>query len=65
MMETKPARVLTTDDIDMIAERAARKALDLVMIEVGRSVTKKFFFLAGLVAMGAVTYAAKSGLLGD
>jgi hypothetical protein len=65
MMETKPARVLTTDDIDMIAERAARKALDLVMIEVGRSVTKKFFLLAGLVAMGAVAWAAKSGLLGD
>ena len=64
-METKPTRVLTTDDIDMIAERAARKALDLVMIEVGRSVTKKFFFLAGLVAMGALAWAAKSGLLGD
>tara|TARA_R110000824_G_scaffold23999_4_gene84924 strand:- start:772 stop:966 length:195 start_codon:yes stop_codon:yes gene_type:complete len=64
-METKPARVLTTDDIDMIAERAARKALDLVMIEVGRSVTKKVFLLAGLVALAAVTWAAKSGLLGD
>lgn len=64
-METKPTRVLTTDDIDMIAERAARKALDLVMIEVGRSVTKKFFFLAGVFAMGALAWAAKSGLLGD
>jgi hypothetical protein len=29
-------RVLTTDDIDMIAERAARRALDLVLVEVGR-----------------------------
>ncbi len=59
------SRVLTTDDIDMIAERAARKALDLVMIEVGRSVTKKVFLLAGLLALAVVTWAAKSGLLGD
>ena len=64
-METKPARVLTTDDIDMIAERAARKALDLVMIEVGRSVTKKVFLLTGLVFLSALAWAAKSGFFGD
>jgi hypothetical protein len=34
------------------------------MIEVGRSVTKKFFLLAGLVTLAAITWAAKSGLLG-
>jgi|TARA_B100001013_G_C24583661_1_gene431711 hypothetical protein len=45
------SRVLTTDDIDMIAERAARRALDLVLVEVGRSVVKKCFFLAGVVAI--------------
>ena len=39
------SRVLTTDDIDMIAERAARRALDLVLVEVGRSVVKKTFFI--------------------
>jgi hypothetical protein len=43
------SRVLTTDDIDMIAERAARRALDLVLVEVGRSVVKKLFFTAGVV----------------
>jgi hypothetical protein len=42
-------RVLTTDDIDMIAERAARRALDLVLVEVGRSVVKKVFFIVGVV----------------
>ena len=63
-MDTRSPRVLTTDDIDMIAERAARKALDLVMIEVGRSVTKKVFLLAGLVTLAAISWAAKSGLLG-
>ena len=43
------SRVLTTDDIDMIAERAARRALDLVLQEVGRSVVKKIFFIVGVV----------------
>ena len=43
------SRVLTTDDIDMIAERAARRALDLVLVEVGRSVVKKIFFIVGVV----------------
>jgi hypothetical protein len=42
-------RVLTTADIDMIAERAARRALDLVLVEVGRSVVKKIFFIVGVV----------------
>ena len=43
------SRVLTTADIDMIAERAARRALDLVLVEVGRSVVKKIFFIVGVV----------------
>jgi hypothetical protein len=47
-------RVLTTDDIDMIAERAARKALDLVLVEVGRSVVKKTLFIVGVVFVGAL-----------
>tara|TARA_R110000824_G_scaffold362260_1_gene550197 strand:- start:156 stop:353 length:198 start_codon:yes stop_codon:yes gene_type:complete len=47
-------RVLTTDDIDMIAERAARKALDIVLVEVGRSVVKKTLFIVGVVFVGAL-----------
>jgi|TARA_R110001599_G_scaffold62122_1_gene173083 hypothetical protein len=47
--DNKESRVLTTDDIDMIAERAARRALDLVLVEVGRSVVKKVFFIVGVV----------------
>ena len=47
-------RVLTTDDIDMIAERAARRALDLVLVEVGRSVVKKIFFIVGVVFVFAL-----------
>jgi uncharacterized membrane protein len=47
-------RVLTTDDIDMIAERAARRALDLVLVEVGRSVVKKTLFVVGVVFVFAL-----------
>ena len=47
-------RVLTTDDIDMIAERAARRALDLVLVEVGRSVVKKTLFIIGVVFVFAL-----------
>ena len=47
-------RVLTTDDIDMIAERAARRALDLVLVEVGRSVVKKTLFIVGVVLVFAL-----------
>lgn len=48
------SRVLTTDDIDMIAERAARRALDLVLVEVGRSVVKKTLFIVGVVFVFAL-----------
>ena len=55
MSETdSESRVLTTDDIDMIAERAARRALDLVLVEVGRSVVKKIFFIVGVVFVFAL-----------
>jgi hypothetical protein len=52
--ERTETRVLTTDDIDMIAERAARKALDIVLVEVGRSVVKKTLFIVGVVFVGAL-----------
>jgi hypothetical protein len=52
--DNKESRVLTTDDIDMIAERAARRALDLVLVEVGRSVVKKIFFIVGVVFVFAL-----------
>ena len=54
MFDSEESRVLTTDDIDMIAERAARRALDLVLVEVGRSVVKKIFFIAGVVFIFAL-----------
>ena len=44
---TEP-RVLTTDDIELIAQRAADKALEKVYAEVGKSLVKKFFWAVGL-----------------
>jgi hypothetical protein len=55
MPETdKESRVLTTDDIEKIAELAARRALDLVLVEVGRSVVKKTLFIVGVVFVFAL-----------
>jgi|TARA_R110000824_G_scaffold366979_1_gene556092 hypothetical protein len=48
------SRVLTTDDIEKIAELAARRALDLVLVEVGRSVVKKTLFIVGVVFVFAL-----------
>ncbi len=47
-------RALTTDDIATIAELAARRALDLVLVEVGRSVVKKVLFIVGVVFVFAI-----------
>jgi len=47
-------RALTTDDIEKIAELAARRALDLVLVEVGRSVVKKVLFIVGVVFVFAI-----------
>jgi hypothetical protein len=49
MPDSEESRVLTTDDIEKIAELAARRALDLVLVEVGRSVVKKTLFIVGVV----------------
>ena len=44
-------RVLTTDDIEVIAEKAAEKALQKVYAEVGQSVIKKALWAAGAAAL--------------
>lgn len=51
------ATQLTEEEIDMIAEKAAQKAIakmtGAVYQEVGRTVISKFFFIIGLLAVGA------------
>lgn len=62
MPKTPPtSRVLTTNDIDMIAERAARRALDLVLVEVGRSVVKKILFIVGVAFIFTVVFFGPGG----
>jgi hypothetical protein len=43
---------LNEEQIEVIAERAARRALEIVYAEVGRSVIKRLTWLAGVVTVG-------------
>lgn len=52
MTERQPFGGLTEAEIDAIAERAAKKALEGVYADVGRSVLKKLAWLAGVVVLG-------------
>lgn len=52
MTERAPFGGLTDAEIDAIAERAAKKALQSVYAEVGQSVLKKLAWLAGVAVLG-------------
>ena len=52
MSERVPFAGLTDAEIDAIAERAAKKALEGVYADVGRSVLRKLAWLAGVVVIG-------------
>ena len=52
MTERAPFGGLTDAEIDAIAERAAKKALQSVYAEVGRSVLKKLAWLTGVAVLG-------------
>ncbi len=47
----KEPRVLTTDDIEVIAERAADKALEKVYADIGQSLVKKTIWAAGTIVL--------------
>lgn len=50
--ERLPFGGLTEMELDAIAERAAKKAFQIVYAEVGQSVLKKLAWLAGVVVIG-------------
>lgn len=52
MSERQPFAGLTEAEIDAIATRAAKKALESVYAEVGKSVLKKLAWLAGVAVLG-------------
>jgi hypothetical protein len=47
---------LTDEQIELIAERAAEKALEKVYASVGRSVVQKFLWVVGAAALAALAY---------
>jgi hypothetical protein len=49
---------LTDSQIDAIAEKAARRALQIVYAEVGQGVLKKLAWLVGLCVVGAALWLA-------
>jgi hypothetical protein len=61
-MSGEPIR-LTEDQIDKIAEKAAKKALNSIYADVGRGVLRKLAWLAGLVVLGLAFWLAGKGSL--
>lgn len=51
LSERQPFAGLTEAEIDHIAEKAAKRALDSVYAEVGRNVLKKLAWLIGVVVI--------------
>lgn len=54
---------LTEAQLDYIADRAAKKALESVYAEVGRSVVKRFLWIVGAIALGVAAYLFSKGEL--
>jgi len=54
---------LSDEQIDVIAERAAQKALQIVYAEVGKGVMKKLAWLIGIVIVGAAVWLGGKGYL--
>ena len=59
--ERKPFSGLTEAEIDAIAERAAKRALEQVYAEVGQSVLRKIAWIVGLVAIASLMWLAGKG----
>lgn len=49
---------LTSDELDSIAERAAKRALEHVYAQVGQSVLKKLTWILGTVLVGLLIWLA-------
>tara|TARA_R110000824_G_scaffold37114_4_gene114391 strand:+ start:161 stop:340 length:180 start_codon:yes stop_codon:yes gene_type:complete len=56
----KEPRVLTTDDIEVIAERAADKALEKVYANIGESLIKKTIWAVGSIVLVIVFWITNS-----
>jgi len=54
---------LSEQDIEIIAERAAEKALEKVYMEVGKAFLKRIAFLAGVTLLGFFAWLKSKGLV--
>lgn len=63
MPERLPYGGLTSAEIDAIAEKAAKRALDHVYTEIGKSVVRKVVWLIGIVVLSAMLWLAGKNAL--
>tara|TARA_R110002012_G_scaffold157962_1_gene319306 strand:+ start:505 stop:684 length:180 start_codon:yes stop_codon:yes gene_type:complete len=55
-------RVLTTDDIEMIAERAADKALEKVYADIGQSMIRRVVWAVGTIVLAMAFWVSSTKL---
>lgn len=60
MKEEKP-RLLTEHDMDEIAQKAAKRAIESVYAGIGKSVVKKVCWAAGFGTLALLAYLANEG----
>jgi hypothetical protein len=58
---SQESRFLTEADIDILAEKAADRALEKVYAEVGKNVTKKFLWIVGAAAIALAFWFTDTG----
>ena len=54
---------LTEDQIDKIATAAAAKVIEQIYAEVGKSIVKKIFWVAGVIAISLLLWLSAKGQL--
>lgn len=61
--ERRAAAALSEEQIDLIADRAAERALAKVYEQIGRSVVRKILWVAGAAALAIAAWMKGSGKL--
>lgn len=61
--ERRHPTVLTDEQMDAIAEKAAAKALEKVYAEVGKSIVHKLLWIVGVAAVGLVMFLSGKGVI--
>lgn len=59
--ERRAATVLTEEQLELIAERAAGRALEKVYASIGKSVIQKFLWVVGAASLAILAWLKGSG----